>query len=519
MKVSVVVPVFNPGEHFGPCLRSLLAQSMAPSDCELIFVDDGSSDGTPARLDEAAATHEHVHVRHIPNSGWPGRPRNVGLDHARGEFVYFVDNDDWLGEEALERLYAAALADDADIVIGRVVGHGKEIPRSVFARNVHDATAATAPLGLLTPHKLFRRAMLERHAIRFPEGRRRLEDHVMVINAYFRARRISVLADYPCYHWVQIGRGQNASMRPVEPAGYFDNLREVLDIVDANVEPGAVRDRMYTHWFRSKALVRMGGRAFLRREPAYRAEVAQAVRAIVAERFPPRLDALLPYGLRLRASLVRHGSDEDLAALARFEAGLRGHAKVHRLRRDGAGLTLAAGARLTRADGRPPRLVAEGDRVHWRPPVALRGPLRPDQLDVTEALAAGSVQVVVSRAGDPGDEYLVPTESTVALHRHGEFVRPVVTAFARLDPATLAAGAPLPAGEWEVRAVVTVMGFSDTVAVRGDGEPLVLVAGRRGRLRARRAARARVQALRRRLATRAAARPSSSSQNVERNAS
>src|SRR5919197_3070579 len=165
MKVSVVVPVYNPGEHFEPCLRSLLAQTMPASEHELIFVDDGSTDGTPARLDELAARHAHVHVQHIPNSGWPGRPRNVGLDMACGEFVYFVDNDDWLGGEALERLYATALAEDAHIVIGKVVDHGKGVPLTVFAHNVHDATAVTAPLGLLTPHKLFRRSLLERHGI------------------------------------------------------------------------------------------------------------------------------------------------------------------------------------------------------------------------------------------------------------------------------------------------------------------------------------------------------------------
>ena len=110
--------------------------SRSPADeYEVIFVDDGSTDATPARLDALAAEHAHVRVEHIPNSGWPGRPRNVGIELSRGEFVYFVDNDDWIGREALERMHAMAVRDEADIVIGKVVGHGKSVPRNLFRRN------------------------------------------------------------------------------------------------------------------------------------------------------------------------------------------------------------------------------------------------------------------------------------------------------------------------------------------------------------------------------------------------
>src|SRR4051812_1252197 len=125
MKVSAIVPVYNPGSDIDDCIRTLLDQSLLPADYEVIFVDDGSTDGTGERLEALAVAHANVRVEHIPNSGWPGRPRNVGLDMARGEFVYFVDNDDWVGHEALERCYERAVRDDVDIVIGKVVGHGK----------------------------------------------------------------------------------------------------------------------------------------------------------------------------------------------------------------------------------------------------------------------------------------------------------------------------------------------------------------------------------------------------------
>ena len=201
-----------------------------------------------------------MRVEHTPNSGWPGRPRNIGLDLARGEFVYFVDNDDWLGRQALERLHGAAERHESDIVIGKVVGHGRLVPRALFIRNRRETPLDWQPLlGLLTPHKLFRKSLLDEHGIRFPEGRRRLEDHLFVVHAYFHARRISVVASYPCYHWMRSPGDVNAAWRQFDPADYFDNVREVLDLVDGHTEPGPVRSGMYAQWYRGKMLGRVGG--------------------------------------------------------------------------------------------------------------------------------------------------------------------------------------------------------------------------------------------------------------------
>ena len=266
--VSVIVPVFNPGANIDECIDSLLGQTMPAGELELIFVDDGSTDATPARLDALAAEHAHVRVERIPNSGWPGRPRNLGMDLARGEFVYFVDNDDWLELDAIERMHATALRDGADVVIGKVVGHGKTVPRELFRESLHAVPFDSVRLlALLTPHKLFRREMLVEHGIRFPEGRRRLEDHLFVVHAYFHATAISVLADRPCYHWALRDRAGHASHQRLDPVGYFGNVREVLDVVCEHTEPGAFRDSLLAHWYRGKMLGRVGG-SHLRGAPA-----------------------------------------------------------------------------------------------------------------------------------------------------------------------------------------------------------------------------------------------------------
>src|SRR4051794_31276538 len=286
MKVSAIVPVYNPGSDIDDCIRTLLDQSLPASSYEVIFVDDGSTDGTGERLDALAAEHDNVRVAHIPNSGWPGRPRNVGLDRAKGEFVYFVDNDDWVGREALERLYERALRDDADIVTGKVVGHGKVVPRDLFAADRKARLDWPPLLTLLSPHRLFRRAFLEEHGIRFPEGRIRLEDHMFVVHAFFHARTISILATYPCYHWV--GRDDaNASSGPFDPVSYFASVRDVLDLVEEHTKsfPPALREQLLSHWYRGKMLGRVGGRGFVARDPQARRAIFEEVRRLAAERY------------------------------------------------------------------------------------------------------------------------------------------------------------------------------------------------------------------------------------------
>jgi glycosyltransferase involved in cell wall biosynthesis len=452
-KVSVIVPVYNPGSNIDDCIESLLGQSLPPEDYEVIFVDDGSTDETPARLDALAAEHDHVRVEHIPNSGWPGKPRNIGIEIARGEYVYFVDNDDWIERDALRRLHERALRDEADIVIGKVVGEGKFVARSVFKRDRRDVTLEWAPLvRLLTPHKLFRKALLDEHGIRFPEGRRRLEDHVFTMHAYFHAQGISVLAGYPCYHWVLRDDADNASYEELEPVGYYENVREVLDLIDEHMQPGPLRDRVRSHWYRGKMLGRVGGRNFLERDPAVKRPLYEEIRKLALERYGDEVDEYLAFNARMRSHLLRAGDYEGLDALAAFEGGLETEATVAELEPEdeeaAVGVTLEA---------RIPGLSFErdGDRVLWAPPAALAGRLSPEQRDVSADLDRSYADVLIWSARD-GTEYALRSDTETRL----EDGTPVLTTRARLQPRVVVAKAKLRRGEWTVGVTASTAGFT-----------------------------------------------------------
>jgi glycosyltransferase involved in cell wall biosynthesis len=324
LKMSVVVAVYNPGPYFEACASSLLNQSMHQSEYEVVFVDDGSSDGTERRMDDLAATHANVRVIHLPNSGWPGRPRNVGLDAALGEYVYLVDHDDWLAPEALERVHAMGRRNRADVVIGRIEGHGRVVPSTLFTATHETCDLTTAPLmESMTPHKAFRRDFLDLHGLRFPEGRRRLEDHLFVVEAYLRAEVVSVLSDYTCYHHIRRDDGANAAYRELDPDGYFANLRECVDTAEALTEEADVRDLVLRRWYTVEMLGRVGGRSFLDYPVPYRREMVRAVRELALERFTsPRILRPCEPHVLLRAALLRSGDVEALERLAELEVSL-----------------------------------------------------------------------------------------------------------------------------------------------------------------------------------------------------
>jgi glycosyltransferase involved in cell wall biosynthesis len=327
MRISVVVPVYDPGRYVLDLLASLRAQTLDRTEWEAVLVDDGSSDGTPALLDRFAEELPNVRVIHTPNSGWPGRPRNIGLDAARGDYVFFSDADDRLDPEALQRLSDFAIEHGSDVVIGRIVGVGRNAPVRIFERTLVDAQRNPGLLmSSLTPQKLFRRAFLDEHGIRFPEGRRRLEDQVFVTTAYLRAKRVSVYADHPVYYFTLRADGGNISRRPVEWPGYFANAAECVALVDAEAPDERIRLLMRSRWLKTEAIGRLRGRRFAER-PDQRAVLTAVGDFVRTHYVAAEVDRLGPHD-RMIGRLLLDGRDDDVVALAEWEASVEPRLEV-----------------------------------------------------------------------------------------------------------------------------------------------------------------------------------------------
>ncbi|MFD6419841.1 glycosyltransferase [Streptomyces sp. NPDC060194] len=389
IKVSVVIPVYNPGKYIQPCIDSLLGQTLPTDEFEVLFVDDGSTDETPEELDRLAEKHPHFRVIHIPNSGWPGKPRNIGVAEARGEYVQFVDQDDHMASEALHRLYEMGHRNGSDIVIGKVASNFRGVPHGVFRTDRQKCTLRDAPLhDSLTPHKMFRRQFLLDNGIAYPEGKRRLEDQLYMMQAYFPAEVVSILGSYTCYYYSKRDDGKNAgSTRPV-PAGYYGNLREVLDVVLENTEPGSFRDLLLRRFYRVEMLGRVSEPNVLRYEPEYLDEMLDSIRPLALEYMGDSVHDSLGALTRLRSTLVRNDDREALVEVARLAASIKGAARLEDVawQPDGK-LAVSVTARLTHGDdGEPLKLLRRSGRVLVHPDLT-RALLDEDTLiDVTDEL-------------------------------------------------------------------------------------------------------------------------------------
>ncbi|MGG3571967.1 glycosyltransferase family 2 protein [Bacillus gobiensis] len=240
MKISIAVPTYNSERYISRCLDSLIHQSMPDTDYEIICVDDYSNDQTVKILKEYSRTYKQLSlILRSVNSGGPGEPRNEAIQAAKGKYIFFVDSDDYLEEEALERMYTYAEQHQSDIVLGKMKGvNGRAVPAAIFQENLPEADLVQSSLVYaMGPTKLFRLSLLKEHNIFFPSGIQATEDQVFVMKAYLYSKRISVLADYTCYYAVQRDEGEHMTFAYVPPYDYYEAMQAVVDLIkDSHLE-------------------------------------------------------------------------------------------------------------------------------------------------------------------------------------------------------------------------------------------------------------------------------------------
>jgi glycosyltransferase EpsJ len=225
-KVTVIMPVYKVEAFVERAVRSVLDQTLV--DLELIAVDDGSPDGSGRILDELAAADPRMRVFHQANAGAPAA-RNLAMDHARGDYLCFMDADDWAEPTMLEELYAFGHANDLQLVVSafyidtffddagadcfrQVLGvEGRVFPTQRAFREqawqLFDKNQLYPPW-----NKLYLRSYVEERGLRFPATF--WDDFPFVLSVIADVERVGV-TEKPYYHFTRArAESETARYRP-----------------------------------------------------------------------------------------------------------------------------------------------------------------------------------------------------------------------------------------------------------------------------------------------------------------
>lgn len=246
-KISVIVPVYNGDQYLSQCLESLLRQTF--TDFEIMVVNDGSADFSYQICQEFAHQDSRVRVFNQVNQG-QAVARNLALDQARGEYITFVDADDYVVERYFAALYQAALEQDAEVVVGEYFRYGdaeKKWYYHVFEKDyqvaVYEGNTFLSKYSqvVFTPvwGKLFKATLFE--YIRFPALSSH-EDNFVIQKLYLKANRVADLVDNLYYYRTRGGSTMHSDWTLEKIANNVASLEEkYFDLVLANQDTAGIR--------------------------------------------------------------------------------------------------------------------------------------------------------------------------------------------------------------------------------------------------------------------------------------
>ncbi len=193
-KVSVIIPVYNVENYLRKCLNSLVNQTL--KDIEIIVVNDGTLDNSQEIIDEYVKKYPKKVVSIIQENGGQGAARNTGLLHAKGEYIGYVDSDDYVEENMYEELYKKAKEEDSDIVIC-----GNNVVKENYEFLSKEDVDKEFLLGKMAVwNKIYKKNIIVDNKIQF-RSKVWYEDLDFTMKVYFSSKKISYV-DKPLYNYL-----------------------------------------------------------------------------------------------------------------------------------------------------------------------------------------------------------------------------------------------------------------------------------------------------------------------------
>lgn len=213
-KISVIIPVYNVERYLSKCLDSVCNQTL--DDIEIICIDDGSTDNSLNILKEYSSKDSRIKIISKENGG-QAVARNIGIERSQGEYVAFIDSDDFIEPTMLEKLYSASENSNLDISMCKIatynnqtgeikenvwyymLGVFRDFEKEIFTHK--DTKEFTCNIAVTPFNKIYKTSLLKENNIRFPEGLI-FEDEKFFYDVYLRAKKVAIIDEFLYYYRV-----------------------------------------------------------------------------------------------------------------------------------------------------------------------------------------------------------------------------------------------------------------------------------------------------------------------------
>ncbi len=244
MKLSIIIPVYNTEQYIEQCIESVL--NIKGTENEIIIVNDGSTDRTPEILEKYEKNYSHIKIFTQENQG-ASMARNRGIKECTGDYIYFLDSDDWIETASFEKIIKNLEKDyenneEIDIIVGKEKAYseftksetmderipGELIGKVMTGKEFMEKSIKGRFWNVRLPIYLYRRKLLVEKNIIFPEGRKSNEDEVFSINVFYHAEKLKITNEVFGYYRARSGSIMSIlNIRHAEDI--FENAKELLE--------------------------------------------------------------------------------------------------------------------------------------------------------------------------------------------------------------------------------------------------------------------------------------------------
>ena len=237
-KISVIIPIYNVEEYIEDTLNSLLNQTII-KDMEILMIDDGSFDGSRYIIEKYSLDYENFYAYHKENEG-PGIARNFGIDLAKGEYIHFLDSDDYVLPNTYERAYEIAKNNNSDFLsLFGVRMRRYNITDSYIYNNAFKNIIGTIDSAKLedmpeliwdtfVTNKLYKKEFLEKNNLKFIKEKKYYEDVIFALGAYGLAEKISLTKDI-FYYW---RKRENSNFSITQQYSDINNFKDRINMIN-----------------------------------------------------------------------------------------------------------------------------------------------------------------------------------------------------------------------------------------------------------------------------------------------